>query len=247
MRPSTETTPPPTTTRSRMRGEERREQLINAAVHLFATTGLRGTTTKAIAQAAGVSEAIIFRHFPTKEDLYHAILEHKTRGDSAARVGETLQRQMAAGNDAAVVGALVAKTLEAFRSDPDFHRLMLRASLEQHDLADMSRRTRGVPFFELLRDYVARRQDAGAFCTGDPALLAFALVALPVYFATVRRIFGVELVEQADDDVADTLSRLILDGLRSRSDAGASDANQPHRPRSRAKDRSNNKRRPTRG
>jgi TetR/AcrR family transcriptional regulator len=34
---------------------------------LFSKKGFRGTTTKEIAQAAGVSEAIIFRHFETKE------------------------------------------------------------------------------------------------------------------------------------------------------------------------------------
>jgi AcrR family transcriptional regulator len=65
--------------RRRMSGDERRQHLIDAALHLFATNGFRGTTTKAIAQAAGVSEGIIFRYFPRKEDLYTAILNHKAR------------------------------------------------------------------------------------------------------------------------------------------------------------------------
>src|ERR1043165_981590 len=62
---------------TRMAGEERREQLLRVAMTLFSNHGFRGTTTKEIAHAAGVSEAMVFRHFATKEDLYAAILDHK--------------------------------------------------------------------------------------------------------------------------------------------------------------------------
>src|ERR1700679_44185 len=63
----------------RMRAEERRRHLIGVAVRLFAARGFSGTTTKAIADGGGVSEAIIFRHFKSKEDLYGAILREKAR------------------------------------------------------------------------------------------------------------------------------------------------------------------------
>ena len=53
-----------------MAGDERRLQILRVAVTLFAHEGFRGTTTKKIAQAAGVSEAMVFRHFATKEELY---------------------------------------------------------------------------------------------------------------------------------------------------------------------------------
>ena len=62
---------------ARMAGEERREQILRVAVSLFSNHGFRGTTTKEIANAAGVSEAMVFRHFATKEELYAAILDHK--------------------------------------------------------------------------------------------------------------------------------------------------------------------------
>ena len=55
---------------------KRRTQIIEVAMTLFATKGFTGTTTRAIAQAADVSEAIIFRHFATKEDLYNAIITY---------------------------------------------------------------------------------------------------------------------------------------------------------------------------
>lgn len=62
---------------ARMAGEERRLQIVRVAVSLFSQRGFRGTTTKEIANLAGVSEAMVFRHFATKEELYAAILDHK--------------------------------------------------------------------------------------------------------------------------------------------------------------------------
>src|SRR3954453_970873 len=61
----------------RMAADERRLQIARVAMRLFSERGFRGTTTKEIAQAAGVSEAIIFRHFATKEELYTAIIDYK--------------------------------------------------------------------------------------------------------------------------------------------------------------------------
>lgn len=210
---------PPPAPKHRMQGGERRQQLIDVALHLFATRGFRGTTTKAIADAAGVSEGILFRHFPTKHDLHQAILTHKASQDGMDRTLEALRRSIAAGDDDAVVFQLARKTLEIYQRDRDFQRVMLLAALEDHDLASLSRRTLGLPVFALLRDYVEKRQATGAFRPGNPALLVFGLVALPVYFAIVTRLFGIEHVAPSDRQTAEAFTELILDGLRPRGGA----------------------------
>jgi TetR/AcrR family transcriptional regulator len=215
---------PPEFAKRRMSGDERRQHLIDAALHLFATNGFRGTTTKAIAQAAGVSEGIIFRYFPTKEDLYTAILNHKARQQGIDRTLDMLRRTMAAQDDEALVLQLALKIFENYRRDADFERLMLRAALEGHDLARVSQRTLGMPMFDLLRGYVTKRQAAGALRAGDPALLVFGMVALPLYFALVSRLFGLDLVKQSDREVASTFARLMLDGLRPPERAAAREA-----------------------
>ncbi|HHT01453.1 MAG TPA: helix-turn-helix transcriptional regulator [Firmicutes bacterium] len=51
------------------RGQETRERIVAAARQLFAQGGFDGTTTAAIAQAAGVAEGTIFRHFRTKAGI----------------------------------------------------------------------------------------------------------------------------------------------------------------------------------
>ncbi|OWK43595.1 Transcriptional regulator, TetR family [Fimbriiglobus ruber] len=58
-----------------MSGEERKAAILKAVRHLFAAKGFAGTTTRELAATAGVSEALLYRHFPTKEALYGAIHE----------------------------------------------------------------------------------------------------------------------------------------------------------------------------
>src|SRR5437016_9649649 len=82
---------------ARMAGDERRLQILKVAMRLFSQHGFRGTTTKEIAQAAGVSEAMVFRHFATKEELYSAILNHKAclhdDLDPLQKVAEAIRRK----------------------------------------------------------------------------------------------------------------------------------------------------------
>src|SRR5690348_3224187 len=67
----------------RLAAKDRRQQLIEVAMRLFSEQGFDGTTTRQIAEAAEVNEAIIFRHFSSKEELYWAVVN--TRIDAAGR------------------------------------------------------------------------------------------------------------------------------------------------------------------
>jgi AcrR family transcriptional regulator len=59
-----------------MTAEERRVQLVEAAVEEFAQAGLAGASTEAIAKRAGISHAYLFRLFPTKRALFAATVDH---------------------------------------------------------------------------------------------------------------------------------------------------------------------------
>lgn len=54
---------------------EKQENILKAALVLFATQGYASTSTSKVAKEAGVSEGLIFRHFGNKEGLLHAIME----------------------------------------------------------------------------------------------------------------------------------------------------------------------------
>jgi AcrR family transcriptional regulator len=58
---------------SKISGEARRAAIIKTARRVFVEKGFYRTTTRELAEAAGVSEALLFKHFPNKEALYSAI------------------------------------------------------------------------------------------------------------------------------------------------------------------------------
>ena len=75
----------------RLDGDERRKAIVRAAVPLFARRGFAGTTTRELAEAAGISEALLFRHFPSKQLLYREILLLGCEGDPALEQLASLQ------------------------------------------------------------------------------------------------------------------------------------------------------------
>jgi len=60
--------------RPRLTAKVRKDAIARAALPVFARNGLHGVTTRELAKACGVSEALIFRHFPTKEALFNQML-----------------------------------------------------------------------------------------------------------------------------------------------------------------------------
>src|SRR3954466_1810148 len=60
---------------ARLKAPQRREQLMEVATKLFARNGYEATTTAAIAEMAGVTEPILYRHFKSKAELFVAIVK----------------------------------------------------------------------------------------------------------------------------------------------------------------------------
>jgi AcrR family transcriptional regulator len=60
-------------TTTKLSSEERRADIVKAVRRVFAEKGFDGTTTRELAYAAGVSEALLFKHFPHKEALFSAM------------------------------------------------------------------------------------------------------------------------------------------------------------------------------
>src|SRR6266446_7269184 len=76
---------------TRLDSDERRKAIVRTAVPLFARKGFAGTTTRELAESAGISEALLFRHFPSKQMLYREILQEAgCQGDPALEKLATL-------------------------------------------------------------------------------------------------------------------------------------------------------------
>lgn len=61
--------------KKRMSAEQRRASIIQAARRAYARHGFYGTTTRDLAKEAGVSEALLFKHFATKDNIYQAMVD----------------------------------------------------------------------------------------------------------------------------------------------------------------------------
>ena len=211
-----------------MTAAERRAQLIEVAISVFGKRGFRGATTKAIADAAGISEATIFRHFPSKADLYIAAFRQRTGVGTEQFVGmlaDLAERR----EDEELLRALGRAMLIGYEQDRDLHRMLLYARLDQDAAANrrMWEQMRESPLFAFLEGYIARRQVEGVFRAGDATLLCGALLALPAHYAIQTRLYGIG-PDAGDEEVVALYARFLLDGLRGSgsdtpSGAGAAD------------------------
>jgi AcrR family transcriptional regulator len=152
----------------RMAAEDRREQIIEVAVRLFSQKGFRGATTKEIATAAGVNEAIIFRHFSTKSELYAAIIDRKANSAEMKALRSALAEAMGQGDDRQVFETLAFHILEFHEHDDTAMRLLLYSALEGHELAEMITRNHILKTHQQVAEYVKKRMADGVFRRMDP-------------------------------------------------------------------------------
>jgi len=208
-----------TATSGRMAGEERRLQILAVAVRLFSQKGFRGTTTKEIAQAAGVSEAMVFRHFATKEELYAAILDHKAcsgdRFEPEEMAADGIQRK----DDRAVFESLALGALNHHEKDPEFQRLLLHSALEKHELAQMffDKFVRRV--YEFLGGYIRERQREGALIEMDPAVVVRCFVGMVMHHSLNNNLWDPSrrLVNISNESAARDFTDILLNGISTRS------------------------------
>lgn len=197
----------------RISGEERRRQLIRVAISLFSKKGFRGTTTKEIALAAGISEAMIFRHFANKEDLYAAIIDFKSSEIRTEEWVQVLRGYAERGDDEGLFSALGLKILNSYGRDHEFLRLLTYSVLEGHDLGSIFRERHLRPLFEFLCEYIRRRQHEGAFaeCHADTVVRAF--IGMANFYAMDDNLHGRRGPAISDEDAAAVFTRLVLKGV----------------------------------
>lgn len=116
-----------TGTRRLMGRDERRDQIQRAAARAFAREGFVATSIDDVAVEAGITRAIVYRHFDSKESLYRSVLESVSQ-----RLGEEFQRRLAAPQR----GVTITTHLTVAREDPDGYRLLWEHSPREPRFAD---------------------------------------------------------------------------------------------------------------
>ena len=200
----------------RVPSEKRRAQILRAATKLFAKQGFNGTTTREIADRVGVKETILFRLFPSKRELYWAVIDEKTRALSGRQV---LERQLAAETDERKMFATIAQDiLERNTKDSTLTRLLLFSGLEEHGLSERFFQTYIAEYYEVLANYVRRRIRAGAYRQMDPMLSARSFLGMVFNYFLIQELFGAHRHHKFDiRHVSETLTNIWLDGMLKRA------------------------------
>jgi AcrR family transcriptional regulator len=118
----------------RLSAEARKEAIIEAVRDVFADKGFEGTTTRELARAAGVSEALLYKHFPSKELLYAAMLDGCAKGPTFAEASRILGLQASTSTLVVMVHFMISHYV--LGRSGDTHRAALNALLVRSLLGD---------------------------------------------------------------------------------------------------------------
>jgi AcrR family transcriptional regulator len=212
---------------TRLSAIDRRQQILDVASAIFARKGYQGTTTREIAEEAGINEALLFRHFPSKENLYWTLIEElcNARG-RRHRIKRIIERD---GSDAEVFEALACEFLTRSERDRELTRLLWFTALENHELSARFFNTFVAEYFEALASHIRERMRRGAFRKADPLLAARGFLGMVVYHFLVQEFFGGERRQKFEPrQVAQTLTQIWLAGMVNPVGSNGSNGNGHH-------------------
>lgn len=173
---------------ARIPAMERRRQILAVATSLFARQGFQGTKTREISEKAHVNEALLFRHFPSKEDLYWAVLDEKCK---ARRGFAELKNLLSSGQPVPEVFAAIADgLLRRNFEDSSVLRLWLFSGLENHRLYRRFYRAYLADYYDVLAGYIRLQIRAGAFRPVNPYLAARGFLGMMLDYILTQGVFG---------------------------------------------------------
>lgn len=196
---------------NRMTAGGRREQILRGATQLFAEKGFRGTTTREIARQLGISEALMFKHFPSKEALYRAIIQKRTDGSEEMLFP---REAVEAKDDRQVFRSIASYLIAKNTEDPTFLRLIQYSALEGHELSRMFFENHALERTKDLSKYIRQRIKEKAFRKVPPLLVARAFIGMVIQYVQGQELYGFKNhVRFSRKKVVDTFVDTFLNGL----------------------------------
>jgi TetR/AcrR family transcriptional regulator len=199
-----------------MPATDRRQQLLETALEVFSRRGFGGTTTKEIAAAAGVNEAVIFRHFPNKQALYAAVLDYHQQLCQLTTWLTQAKAYMERSDDEGLFRLIAATIIHLYRSDPRGQRVLLFAALEGHEQGISYHRELSLPIAELLDEYLVRRQQEGAIAKLPTAAILSGIAGMATHYAMMTQMFGFDC-DLSDDSIIEAFTQIMMQGVQPRS------------------------------
>jgi len=194
--------------------------ILEAAVRIFARSGVSAATLEDIAAEAGVTRGTLCWHFHSKDDLVSAIIKHYGPHSILGPIVDQIEQDLQEGaqlDDESIIRRLAEGFYDAFAAQGDFARLAILLIYTHpqaaHVLADMVAKGR-----KRLTEYVGQRQEAGYFCKHiDPGLFVQVIAMIFAMRAIGRGLNNLlPFSHLSREEIIDQLVSLLLYGMMQR-------------------------------
>jgi AcrR family transcriptional regulator len=192
-------------------------RLVEAAVQLFSRRGFKGTSTRDVANLAGVNEATLFRYFARKSELFWAAAESRL---NRLKFGRELQNGLAKDLDPdIIVPMLAAFVVENMSELPELPRLLYVAQFELHGADRMFREHLG-PIFDAVNAYFSRCAAKGLIRDLDPTIATLGLAGAVGAHLNLHQLFTGQDVPWDARNAAPAYAEFWLNALQQRPQQG---------------------------
>ena len=198
--------------KKRMRGEERREDILMHARRIFATNSYAGASTGDLARASGVTEPMLYKHFGSKKGLFLEVLT--SFGMQFMSIWSRSIEKRAERDILDALSQVIMEYRATLKSDPDIHKVFFQAVAESSD-PDIAQHvsTHNQRIYARVRELVVRAQQEGfvdATIDSDVATWGYFSMLLAMQYSLM-----LNLNDRLNDKVLMEMSRLWLRALRS--------------------------------
>ena len=193
------------------------QKLLDAAIEAFSENGFKGTSTRDIAERAGVHHPLITYHFRNKDQLWRAAADRVFTefAESVERALRDVREDDAQARIVAMIRAYVRFAYE----QPALHKVLIQEASYANPRLDWLIETHLQPFFNANVEHIKTLQASGIAPAGDPALLyhmirisAGGLLAIQL---EMRGTSGFDITTEASlEHLTDMIVRVFLPGLR---------------------------------
>ena len=191
---------------------ERRAAIVESAIKLFSEKGFRGTTTRELAAAIGVSEPVLYQHFATKRDLYAAIIESKS--NDVARFVAEMESFLNTDDDAGFFRHLAHTILQFHENNPEYLRILLFSGLERHELSELFHERHACSAETPVVGYIERRMSQGAFRSMNPLFVAQIFMGMVFHYGMENMLHPKAKPALGRQEIVEGMVNIFLRGIQ---------------------------------
>jgi AcrR family transcriptional regulator len=192
--------------------EDRREQIIDAAISVFSRKGFSRTINQDIAREAGITPGLIYHYFENKDDLLQAIVETR----SPLRLIRSLPPQMLEMPADQFLPFLISQALGVAESETfvKLIRIFLPEMLHNAEVLAPIRTQLLSQIVGFFTDYYSHQKELGNICHADPTFLAQMTLSCMIGFVLRRQVVGDPTVAHySHEQLAILITETILNGI----------------------------------